>query len=61
VLVTELKAAAVDLATRFALERGMRVVFCTNRVSTTSGEADLAGLIRQAADGATRRFVETST
>jgi cyclic 2,3-diphosphoglycerate synthase len=31
VLVTELKAAAVDVATRAALERGMEVVYCDNR------------------------------
>ncbi|MCZ7525058.1 MAG: 2,3-diphosphoglycerate synthetase [Acidimicrobiia bacterium] len=31
VLVTELKAAAVDVATRVALERGMEVVYCDNR------------------------------
>lgn len=30
-LVTELKAAAVDVATRAALERGMEVVYCDNR------------------------------
>jgi cyclic 2,3-diphosphoglycerate synthetase len=31
VLVTELKAAAVDVATRAALERDMEVVYCDNR------------------------------
>jgi cyclic 2,3-diphosphoglycerate synthetase len=32
VLVVELKAAAVDVAARFASEAGMEVVFCDNRV-----------------------------
>jgi len=32
VLLVELKAAAVDLAARLALERGLEVVFCNNRV-----------------------------
>ena len=38
-LVVELKAAAIDLATRIALERGLRVVFCDNRVVTVDGGA----------------------
>jgi cyclic 2,3-diphosphoglycerate synthetase len=39
VLVVELKAAAVDLAARFALERGMEVVFCDNRVVDVGGDS----------------------
>ena len=30
VLLTELKAAAVDIATKMALSRGLRVVYCDN-------------------------------
>jgi len=56
VLVTELKAAAVDLATRFALERGMRVVYCDNRVVSTGGDVEFEELIRIVAGRATDRF-----
>ena len=38
VLVVELKAAAVDLATRLALQRDMEVVFCDNRLVTVGGD-----------------------
>src|SRR5205814_5428345 len=37
-LLVELKAAAVDVAVRAALERGMEVVFCDNRVVTREGD-----------------------
>ena len=56
VLVTELKAAAVDLATEFALERGMEVVFSDNELVVTGGDGPLAGLITQLADTAGERF-----
>lgn len=39
VLVTELKAAAVDVATRVAAEAGMDVVYCDNRPVVRSGGA----------------------
>ena len=39
-LLVELKAAAVDLAARFATERGMEVVFCDNRVVSVDGEGE---------------------
>jgi len=37
-LLVELKAAAVDLAARFATGRGMDVVFCDNRVVSVGGD-----------------------
>ena len=41
-LLVELKGAAVDVAVRVALERGIDVVFCDNRVVPASGdEAEL--------------------
>jgi cyclic 2,3-diphosphoglycerate synthetase len=56
VLVTELKAAAVDLATRFALERGIRVVYCDNQLVGTGGDGQVGNLIRATADLAVERF-----
>jgi cyclic 2,3-diphosphoglycerate synthetase len=56
VLVTELKAAAVDLATRFALERGMRVVYSDNQVLVTGGDGPLETLFPSVAALATERF-----
>ena len=56
VLVVELKAAAVDLAARVALERGMEVVFCDNRVVSTGGDATFEELARATTDLAIERF-----
>ena len=56
VLVTELKAAAVDLATGFALERGMRVVYSDNQVLATGGDGPLETLFPSVADLAAERF-----
>jgi cyclic 2,3-diphosphoglycerate synthetase len=56
VLVTELKAAAVDLATRFALERGMRVVYSDNQLVATGGDGPLETLFPSVADLAAERF-----
>ena len=56
VLVVELKAAAVDLATRLALERGMEVVFCDNRVVATDGGDAFDELGLATADLAIERF-----
>lgn len=58
VLVTELKAAAVDVATRVALERGMRVTYCDNRPVTTGGDGSLDELALVMAERAARRFAE---
>ena len=56
VLVTELKAAAVDLATGFALERGMRVVYSDNQMLVTGGDGPLETLFPSVATLATERF-----
>jgi cyclic 2,3-diphosphoglycerate synthetase len=60
VLLTELKAAAVDTAVAEALERGAEVVFVDNRAEATEGSVDLdtalGGVIDTAlARAATRR------
>ena len=56
VLVVELKAAAVDVAVKLAVERGMDVVFCDNRVETISGDASFDELGLAMADLAVQRF-----
>ena len=58
VLVVELKAAAVDLAARAAIERGMEVVFCDNQVVSIGGDATFDELAVATADLAVRRFGE---
>ncbi len=58
VLVTELKAAAVDLATGFALERGMGVVYSDNQLVVTDGDLLLEDLVRSLAAMAEQRFQE---
>jgi cyclic 2,3-diphosphoglycerate synthetase len=55
-LVVELKAAAVDLATRVALERGWDVIFYENRVLTVDGDAPFEDVATSVADLATERF-----
>ena len=59
VLVVELKAAAIDLATRLALERGMEVVFCDNRVVPVGGDGPFDELALAVADTAITRFSST--
>ena len=56
ILLVELKAAAVDLATRVALERGMEVVFCDNRVVSVGGDGPFDQLALTAVDQAIQRF-----
>ena len=56
VLVVELKAAAIDVAAKLALQRGMEVVFCDNRVETISGDGSFDDLAAEVADEAVRRF-----
>lgn len=56
VLLVELKAAAVDLAVRTALERGMDVVFCDNRVVSTGGDGPFEELALATVDTAIQRF-----
>jgi cyclic 2,3-diphosphoglycerate synthetase len=47
VLLTELKAAAIDVAARRALERGAEVVFVDNRPKTVGGEGNLDELMNE--------------
>jgi cyclic 2,3-diphosphoglycerate synthetase len=60
VLVTELKAAAVDVATRAALERGMEVVYCDNRPEPVESGRDqdhgFDAAVMRVADLAVDRF-----
>lgn len=60
VLLTELKAAAVDVAARRALERGADVVFVDNRPKGVGGDGDLdrllADTMQLAADRASARL-----
>jgi cyclic 2,3-diphosphoglycerate synthetase len=58
VLLVELKAAAVDLAARVALERGMEVVFCDNTVMSTGGDGQFDDLAFATADLAHQRQAE---
>ncbi|MGI9032831.1 MAG: 2,3-diphosphoglycerate synthetase [Acidimicrobiales bacterium] len=56
VLVVELKAAAVDTATRIALERGIDVVYCDNRVVAIGDGPSFDELALATADLAMERF-----
>jgi cyclic 2,3-diphosphoglycerate synthetase len=47
VLLTELKAAAVDVAARRAIDRGAEVVFVDNRPQAVGGDGDLDDLLRE--------------
>ncbi len=49
VLLTELKAAAIDVAAERALERGAQVVLADNRAETVEGDAELPDLLLQTA------------
>jgi cyclic 2,3-diphosphoglycerate synthetase len=55
VLLTELKAAAVDVAARRALERGAEVTFLDNRPVGIDGDGELDDLVRWALDLARER------
>jgi len=57
VLLVELKAAAVDVAARFAFQRGMDVVLCDNRVLTIGGDGSFDDLGPEMTDLAVERFV----
>lgn len=56
VLLVELKAAAIDLAARVALERGLEVVFCDNRVVSTGGDVSFDDMALATADLAVERY-----
>jgi cyclic 2,3-diphosphoglycerate synthetase len=60
VLLVELKAAAVDLAVKVALERRLEAVFCDNRVITTGGDGEFDELVLATADEAVKRFNSTT-
>ena len=55
VLLTELKAAAVDVAAPRALARGAEVVFVDNRPTGVGGDGDLDELIGETIDLARER------
>jgi cyclic 2,3-diphosphoglycerate synthase len=55
ILVTELKAAAVDVACERALARGARVEFADNRPVTVGGDGELPDLLRRTFDLAVDR------
>ena len=55
VLVTELKAAAVEVAARAALDRGAEVVFADNRAVTIEGDGELSDLLLETARLAVER------
>jgi cyclic 2,3-diphosphoglycerate synthetase len=56
VLLTELKAAAVDVSTAMALEAGLRVVYADNSLVALAGEPSPAGEILKIAQTAVERF-----
>jgi cyclic 2,3-diphosphoglycerate synthase len=58
VLVTELKAAAVDVAARRALDRGAEVVFMDNRPRAVGGDVDVDEAMRDVTSLAVERSVE---
>jgi cyclic 2,3-diphosphoglycerate synthetase len=58
VLLTELKAAAVDVAAKRAAERGAEVVFVDNRPRSAGGDHDLDELIVETLDLAVTRASE---
>lgn len=57
VVLVELKAAGVDIAARIALEKGLDVVFCDNRVVTVGGDGPFEEMARRTATLAEERYV----
>ena len=57
-LITEVKAAGIDVAARVAMEAGRRVVFMDNILFTIGGDGDLPMLIREVAKTAVQRCSE---
>jgi cyclic 2,3-diphosphoglycerate synthetase len=55
VLLTELKAAAVDVASERAAARGAEVVFVDNRPVVTEGDDDLDRVFGETIEVAVRR------
>jgi cyclic 2,3-diphosphoglycerate synthase len=58
VLLTEIKAAGIDVAARRALERGAEVVFVDNRPRAAGGDADLDEILRDVTALGRRRAAE---
>lgn len=56
VLAVELKAAAVDVVTRWGLEHGLDVVYVDNRPVTVGGDGPLEPFLLEAAEVARQRF-----
>lgn len=57
VLLCEIKAAAIDVATRRALDAGLEVVYLDNEPIGIDGD-DLVGAVEWAAARAEKRFAE---
>jgi cyclic 2,3-diphosphoglycerate synthetase len=55
-VVVELKAAAVDVVTRWGLERGVEVIYLDNRPHTVDGDGPLDDLLLETAAAARERF-----
>jgi cyclic 2,3-diphosphoglycerate synthetase len=55
-LVVELKAAAVDVVTRWGMERGIEVIYLENRPETVGGDGPLEELLIEVAQSADKRF-----
>jgi len=55
-LVVELKAAAVDVVTRWGVERGIEVVYLDNRPETVDGDGPLDERLGEVAEAARERF-----
>ncbi len=58
VLLTELKAAAIDVAAERALDAGAEVVFCDNRPETVEGDGEIGELLVSAAQMAADRAAD---
>ena len=61
VMLTELKAAAVDVATKDAIEAGLKVVYCDNiPVAINDKYPDLADSVIELVDSAIDDFNKSS-
>ena len=58
VLLTEIKAAGIDVAARWALQHGNEVVFVDNRPVAAGGDGDLDELLREIVERAAARASE---
>lgn len=57
-VLTEIKAAGIDVATRIAMEAGRRVVYMDNIMLSVGGDGELPSLIREVAQKAMDRYWE---